>query len=135
MPGVTGISFIVAVNTGTSGSPVYTDVGGQRNATLNLNLGEAITTSKDSSNWEESIPTVRDWGIDFDSILLEADAGYAELEDKYFNRTSLQVRLTTAAANTYIGLCNLSNLSMDTPHDSEASISGSLKGTGPLVKA
>ena len=135
MPGVTGVAFIIAVNTGTEGSPVYTDIGGQRSASLSLNLGESDVTSKDSANWSESLPTIRDWSVDFDGLLLEADAGYAELEDKFFNRTALQVRLTTAAANTYIGLCNLSSLSQDAPHDGEASISGSLKGTGPLVKA
>lgn len=135
MAGVTGVDFILAINTGTSGSPVYTDIGGQRNATLNLGLGTTDVTTKDSSNWEESLPTIRNWSIDFDALLLETDTGFLEVEDWYMNRTQLQVRFTTAASNTYTGNVTVTSVSMETPHDGEAVISGTLQGTGALTKA
>lgn len=131
MAGVSGISFLLAIYDGVS---TYNNLGGQRNATLNLNAGEAETTSKDSSGWRDAILTTRDWSIDFDGILLEANTAFGDLEDAWLNNTSIQIQFATAAANTYAGTVNVSSLSYDTPYDGEASISGTLNGITALTK-
>lgn len=133
MAGVSGINFLLKVNTGTSGSPVYTSVGGQRGATLNLGMSPIDTTSKDSANWEEHVAGNRNWSIDADALILESDTGYAELIDWYFNNTQLQVEILTAGSHTFIGLASVTSLPHDMPHDGEATFSVTLQGSGALV--
>lgn len=134
MAGASGVDFIVQVNTGTPVSPVWTTVGGQRNATLNRSMDEEDRTTKDSSGWHEGEPSIRHWSIDFDALLLESDAGYAELEDAYNNKEKVHVRVRTPAGNTYTGYAILTDLTMEGPME-EATISGTLTGSGALTKA
>ncbi len=135
MPAVTGISFLVYVNTGTDASPVWTVVAGQRGANLNMSLDEADTTSKDSSGWHEGLPTIRSWSIDFDALLIQGDAGLTALENMFMNKSQVKIQLQTPAASTYTGKATLTDFSYDAPHDGEATASGSLTGTGALTKA
>jgi len=57
MAGVSGVTFLIQVNTGTETSPTWTAVGGQRGATLNRSVDEADVTSKDSLGWHEGLPS------------------------------------------------------------------------------
>lgn len=133
MPAVSGVSFLVKVNTGTEGAPVWTTVAGQRNATLNLESDAIDTTSKDSSGWHEEIVGINNWSIEFDGLIIEDDAGYLELEDAYMSKALVQVQLSTPAAHTYTGKARIT-LSLEGPYDGEATVSGTLTGTAALVK-
>lgn len=134
MPAVTGVDFLIKVNTGTEASPVWTAVAGQRNATLNLSMSEVDTTSKDSGGWHEGLASIRSWSIDFDSLLIEDDAGLAELENAFMNQEQVQVQLATPAGYTYTGKATLTDFSYDMPYEGEATASGTLTGTGALTK-
>lgn len=135
MPAVSGVDFIVQVNTGTEAAPVWTAVGGQRGATLNMGTDEIDTTSKDSAGWHEGLPSIRNWSLDFDALLIQGDAGLTALENMFMNHTQVQVRLSTPSAATYTGKATLTDFSYEGPHDGEATASGSLTGTGALTKA
>lgn len=135
MPAVSGVSFIVQVNTGTDAAPVWTAVGGQREATLNMSTDEIDTTSKDSQGWHEGLPSLRNWSLDFDALLIQGDAGLEALENAFMNQTQVQVRLATPSGATYTGKATLTDFSYEAPYDGEATASGSLTGTGALTKA
>lgn len=135
MSAVTGVDFLIKVNTGTEGAPVWTVVAGQRDATLSMGTDEVDITSKDSGGWHEGIPSVRNWSIDFDALLIEGDAGLSALEDAYMSKTQVQVQLATPANNTYTGKATLTDFSYAAPYEGEATASGSLTGTGALTKA
>lgn len=126
----TGIAFLLKFYNGVT----YDSLGGQRNATLNMNVSEVDTTSKDSSGWHEGLPSTRDWSIDFDALLLETDTAFGNLEDMYLNNTQLLIEFATAGGSTYAGNVTLSNITQDTPFDGEAVISGSLVGDGAMTK-
>lgn len=134
MPAVTGVSFLTYINTGTDASPVWTLIAGQRGATLNMSIDEADTTSKDSSGWHEGLPTIRNWSIDFDALIIEGDAGLTAVENMFINKTQVKIELRTPAASKYTGKATLTDLSYDTPHDAEATCSGTFTGTGSLTK-
>jgi TP901-1 family phage major tail protein len=134
MPAVSGVDFLVKVNTGTEASPVWTTVGGQRNATLNLDSDAIDVTSKDSNGWHEEIVGISNWSIEFDGLILEDDAGYLELEEAYMNKTLVMVQLATPAGKTYTGKARIT-LSIEGPYDGEATVSGTLTGSGQLTKA
>lgn len=134
MPAVTGVDFLIQVNTGTDTAPTWTTVAGQQNATLKRKADEADITSKDSDGWYEGLPTIKNWSIDFDGLLVEDDAGYQALEDAYLNDKILQVQLLTPAGNKYTGKAYLTDFPIDAPYDDAATYSGTLQGTGPLTK-
>ncbi|NSW92319.1 MAG: phage major tail protein, TP901-1 family [Firmicutes bacterium] len=134
MSAITGVDFIIKVNTGTVGAPVWTAVGGQRNATLNMATSEVDVTSKDSAGWHEGIPGIRSWSIEFDSLLLEGDAGLAALEAAYMNGEQVQVQMATPAGNTYDGIATLTDFSYEAPYEGEATATGTLNGSGALNK-
>lgn len=135
MPAVSGVDFIVQVNTGTDAAPVWTPVGGQRGATLNMSTDEIDVTSKDSNNWHEGLPSIRNWSLDFDALLIQGDAGLTALENAFMGQTQVQVRLATPSGSTYTGKATLTDFSYEAPYDGEATASGSLTGTGALTKA
>ena len=134
MSAVTGVDFLIQVNTGTEAAPVWTTVAGQQNATLNREVDDADITSKDSNGWYEGLPTIRNWSIDFDGLIVESDTGYQALEDAYMNNEILQVQLLTPAGNKYTGKAYLTDFPIEAPYDDAATYSGTLQGTGPLTK-
>lgn len=134
MGAVTGISFLVQVNTGTNDVPIWTTVAGQRNAALNRSADEVDFTSKDTEGWYEGIPSFKNWGIDFDGLIVEDDEGYLALEEAFMNSEIIKVQLTTAAGNKFSGFAYLTDFPIEAPYDAEATYSGTLQGTGKLEK-
>lgn len=130
MPAVTGIAFLVQVQDGTD----WVSVAGQRSATLNRTAEEADVTSKTSEGWYEGIPTFKNWSIDFDGLVMESDTSYALLEDAYMNGETIQVQLITPAGNKYTGSGYLTEFPIEAPYDDAATYSGTIQGTGELVK-
>jgi TP901-1 family phage major tail protein len=134
MPAVSGVSFIIKVNTGTEQTPVWTAVGGQRDATLKMTSEEIDVTSKDSSGWHEALPGIRTWSIEFESLLIEGDAGLIELENAFLSKEQVMVQVATPAGNKYEGKATLSEFSYKMPYKGEATASGKVTGTGALMK-
>lgn len=134
MPAVSGIAFLIKVNTGTEGSPVWTTVAGQRGATLNRSSSPIDVKSKDDNFWPNQIPGDREWSIDFDGLLIEGDAGLTALENAYQNNTKVQVHLMTPTSVKYQGYAILTDFTYEAPQDAEATASGTLEGAGVLSK-
>ncbi len=130
-----GVAFLIAVNTGTTATPVWTTVAGQRDATLNMDTGEFDATNKDSANWHEGLAGIRTWNISFDALLSETDTGLGELEDAFIDNAQVGIKLTTAASNTYTGTATLTSYAFNMPYNDVVTASGTLSGTGALVKA
>ena len=135
MPKVSGIGFIIKVNTGTIASPVYTTVGGQRNATLSMGTDEIDVTDKASSNWHEGLPSIRNWSIEGDGLLVQDDSGLQELEDAFIGGEKIKVQLLTASGKTYTGDAILTDFSYEAPYDDAATASYTLTGSGALTPA
>ncbi len=131
MGATTGVNFIIKVKSDSD----YVTVAGQRGATLSRSVDLADVTSKDSDGWEENLPTIRHWSIDFDGLLIEDDTGYGLLEAAYLGNEQVLVQMQTASGTVYSGLATLTDFPIDAPYDDAVTISGTLQGTGPLTKA
>lgn len=131
---VTGIDFLLQVDVSITETPSWKAVAGQRGATLKRSTDEVDLTSKDSNGWYEGIPTFKNWGIDFDGLIVEDNDAYLALEAAYMASEIIQVQLVTAGGNTYSGKAYLTDFPIDAPYNAEAVYSGSLKGTGALTK-
>ena len=115
-----------------------TPVGHSTSATLNINQSLADSTSKDSAGWSENIRGLRDWSIDVEGLTdYSASFGADELADLIISRADAEIEFGTGTASDtkYTGTVNLASLTQDAPLEDVASFSGSLTGTGALVKA
>lgn len=130
---IEGNDVYLKVNTGTEASPVWTKVGGQKDATFDRGAGTIDTTDKDSEGWEENLPGLRNWSISFDAFIIEDDAGFLEIEDSFENRVQKQFQIITPG-HTYQGKATVESLSMSGPLGDAGVVSFGLKGTGSLAK-
>lgn len=131
---VKGIDIVVQVNTGTDSSPSWTTIGGQQGGSLNLETDDIDVTDKDGSGWTERLAGIRDWSIDFDGLHSDTDSGLQELFDEYMNHNQVNVRFQMANGDVYEGDANISDLTVDAPHDDAATASGTLNAAGKLQK-
>lgn len=136
MAKVKGIDIYVKVNTGTYGSPVWTKVGGQKDASWEWSLEEIDVTDKDSAGWKERLPANREITIDFDCFLIEDDAGFAEMKKAFWDTPPKQVDLQLVTpAHTYRGYFQLASGSGEAPLDDAGTIAFSMASTAGVVES
>jgi predicted secreted protein len=134
---VRGIDCYVNVNTGTHASPVWTKVGGQKDATMNFNRGKMDVTDKDSGGWEQTLPGNRTMDIDFDMFLIEEDAGYQALLNGGFFGSGLdgvECQVKTPAY-TYTGYFQLSKAPHKATEKDAATVAFTLVSNGVITRA
>ncbi len=136
MAKIRGIDIYLKVNTGTEGSPVWTKVGGQKDATFDRGGATIDITDKDSAGNEEHLSGNRNWGVSFDAFLIEDNAGFLEIEDAYNADppTQLQYQIVTPAF-TYMGKATVESLSISASLADAGVAAFTLKGTAGLAKA
>ncbi len=128
-----GIDFVLKVNTGTVEIPVYSILAGQRGATLNRSVDTMDVTTKDSSNWKEFLPSIGEWSIDADGLVVDSDEAFTKLESYFMSRDKLLVELTTPGGKTYQGNVIITDFPIELPYDDAVTYSVKLTGTGVLT--
>jgi len=128
-----GADLLLKVNTGTTETPVWTTVGGQKNASLDRSRN-SIDVSDKSSDWDKVLNGRKNWKIDCDGNWEEEDNGNAKLEDAYDNDEKILVIFSTPTGNAYKGFAIIENLKLDAPENDATKISISLKGDDILEK-
>ncbi len=134
MAKVRGLDVYLKVNTGTSGAPVWTKVGGQRGATITPGLSDIDVTDKDNDGWASNLAGLRSFDVEFDAFLVEDDAGFLEIKKGFWERKELHCQVVTPS-HTYTGLFRLTEMPIEAPHDDAATVSFTLKNVGPIVEA
>jgi TP901-1 family phage major tail protein len=133
MAKIKGLNIYVEVNTGTYGSPVWTKVGGQKDASMTPSLDDIDVTDKDSAGWKENLAGNREITIEFDAFLIEDNAGFVEMKKGFWDASpkDLDLRLKTPT-KTYRGYFRLSEMPIEAPSEEAATVSFSLKSTGEV---
>lgn len=134
MSAVVGKDFILNVNTGTVEVPVWTIVGGQRTTSLSRSADEIDISHKTSGGWKSVKAGLRSWSIDLDGLVLLEDTGLKALEYAFMNAKEINIQLVYPDKSTQTGWGSLTDFSLDTPHDGEATIKGTIGGNGPLTE-
>ena len=130
--GEVGKDFILKINTGTASVPVWTTIGGQRGASLKRTADEIDVSSKMSGGWKAVKAGLRSWSIDLDGLVVLNDTGLQALEQAFMSGTEIHVQLVYPDATAQTGWGSLTDFSMDTPHDGEATLKGTIGGNGAL---
>jgi len=133
MAKIKGTDIYLKVNTGTEGSPVWTKLGGQKDATFDRGAATIDVTDKDSAGNEEHLPGIRNWNVSFDAFLIEDNAGFLEVETAFEESLQKQFQIMTKGY-AYMGKATVESLSMSGPLGDAGVCSFSLKGTAGLTK-
>jgi TP901-1 family phage major tail protein len=128
-----GKDFLLHINTGTVAVPVWSLIGGQRGTSLSRTADEIDVSNKTNNGWKSVKQGLRAWSVDLDGLVMLQDTGLQALEYAYMNGKEINIKLLFPDGSYQTGWGSLTDFSLDTPHDGEASIKGTIGGNGPLA--
>lgn len=111
-------------------------VSSTTNHDLNLEMATRDATTKSSAGFEEVLPALRSWSIDFDAMVAYDDTfGYEEVRLLWAGRTEVTLLFTSLVSGDpqWSGKAFLTSLSKGAPVEDSVTMTGSFKGTGELT--
>lgn len=127
-----GKDFILKINTGTVEVPVWTTIGGQRGTSLKRTADEIDVSHKTSGGWKAVKAGLRSWSMDLDGLVVLSDTGVQALEQAFMDGSEVNVQLLYPDDTVQTGWGSVTDFSLDTPHDGEATLKGTIGGNGEL---
>lgn len=128
-----GKDYLIYLNTGTTeAAPTWTLLGGQRSGDLNREADEIDASHKTSGGWKSTLPGLRSWSIDLETVYLAGDTGAKFLEAAFLAGKQVHVKFEYPDKSFVIGWGSITECSLSTPHDDVATLKGTISGDGPL---
>lgn len=128
-----GKDYLIYINTGaTEASPTWTLLGGQRSGDLSRTAEEIDAAHKTSGGWKSSLPGLRSWSLDLESVYLAGDTGAKFLEAAFLAGKEVHIKFEYPDKSYITGWGAITDCSLSAPHDDVATISGTINGDGPL---
>lgn len=128
-----GKDYLIYLNTGTTeAAPTWTLLGGQRSGDLNREADEIDASHKTSSGWKSTLPGLRSWSIDLETVYLAGDTGAKFLEAAFLAGKQVHVKFEYPDKSFVTGWGSITECSLSTPHDDVATLKGTISGDGPL---
>lgn len=128
-----GKDYLIYLNTGTTeAAPTWTLLGGQRSGDLNREADEIDASHKTSGGWKSTLPGLRSWSIDLETVYLAGDTGAKFLEAAFLAGKQVHVKFEYPDTSFVTGWGSITECSLSTPHDDVATLKGTISGDGPL---
>lgn len=128
-----GKDYLIYLNTGTTeAAPTWTLLGGQRSGDLNREADEIDASHKTSGGWKSTLPGLRSWSIDLETVYLAGDTGAKFLEAAFLAGKQVHVKFEYPDKSFVTGWGSITECSLSTPHDDVATLKGTISGAGPL---
>ena len=128
-----GKDYLIYLNTGTTeAAPTWTLLGGQRSGDLNRKADEIDASHKTSGGWKSTLPGLRSWSIDLETVYLAGDTGAKFLEAAFLAGKQVHVKFEYPDKSFVTGWGSITECSLSTPHDDVATLKGTISGDGPL---
>lgn len=128
-----GKDYLIYLNTGTTeAAPTSTLLGGQRSGDLNREADEIDASHKTSGGWKSTLPGLRSWSIDLETVYLAGDTGAKFLEAAFLAGKQVHVKFEYPDKSFVTGWGSITECSLSTPHDDVATLKGTISGDGPL---
>lgn len=128
-----GKDYLIYLNTGTTeAAPTWTLLGGQRSGDLNREADEIDASHKTSGGWKSTLPGLRSWSIDLETVYLAGDTGAKFLEAAFLAGKQVHVKFEYPDKSFVTGWGSITKCSLSTPHDDVATLKGTISGDGPL---
>lgn len=109
-----------------------------RGKSLSQSRDTRETTTVDSTDEEESVPTIKRRTIPFDGLISDgatSGANYVAMQNAYDNGTTLafEIASPTGGERKWNGSGHITKLDFDMPYDGNVTFTGELKVTGPVT--
>ena len=128
-----GKDYLIYLNTGTTeAAPTWTLLGGQRSGDLKREADEIDASHKTSGGWKSTLPGLRSWSIDLETVYLAGDTGAKFLEAAFLAGKQVHVKFEYPDKSFVTGWGSITECSLSTPHDDVATLKGTISGDGPL---
>lgn len=128
-----GKDYLIYLNTGeTEAAPTWTLLGGQRSGDLTRQADEIDASHKTSGGWKSTLPGLRSWSIDLESVYLAGDTGAKFLEAAFLAGKQVHIKFEYPDKSYVTGWGSITECSLSTPHDDVATIKGTISGDGAL---
>ena len=128
-----GKDYLIYLNTGTTeAASNWTLLGGQRSGDLNREADEIDASHKTSGGWKSTLPGLRSWSIDLETVYLAGDTGAKFLEAAFLAGKQVHVKFEYPDKSFVTGWGSITECSLSTPHDDVATLKGTISGDGPL---
>lgn len=92
-----GMNAKLYQGTAGSGLDALTEMSNVRDATLNLEAGEADVTTRGNSGWRATATTLRECTCEFDMLWKSGDVGFEAIKDAYLTSSTLRLAALTGA--------------------------------------
>lgn len=123
------------VNVGSYAAPSYTDLEGETSFDLNFSMGTIDVTNKDSDNWKEVLPGIREVTFSFAAVYDEAGSAAPQTITDIMARTLTKAQIDTLDGYKYSGDVYMTGVSISAPHDGPVTITGDATFTGTVTQA
>lgn len=128
-----GKDYLIYLNTGTTEAALtWTLLGGQRSGDLDREADEIDASHKTSGGWKSTLPGLRSWSIDLETVYLAGDTGAKFLEAAFLAGKQVHVKFEYPDKSFVTGWGSITECSLSTPHDDVATLKGTISGDGPL---
>lgn len=132
LSGEVGKDFLLYVDKGTAAAPSWTLVGGQRGLSLSRTADEIDVTNKTTGGWSAKKAGLRTWSVDVDGLIVLSDEGLEVLETAFNEAMEVHVKFEYPDQKFRDGWGSITDMSIDAPHDGEATLTCTIAGNGPL---
>jgi predicted secreted protein len=129
-----GVGFIL--QSSPDNGTTYHTIAGSKQAQFKRKTAAIDTTTKDDNSDESFIAGKRGWTIDFSDLWVSGDAGQLDVQAAQAAGTSLKMKLQfNSGVDTYVGTAIVTALDEDMADGAAVTFTGTLQGSGALVKA
>lgn len=91
MASLVGYEGSIYYNSGTTGSPVWSEIDTVRDVTLNLEGNEVDDTSRTTDGWRSRKQGLKQWGADFEMVYNTANTAWQKVRQSFFENTTIEV--------------------------------------------
>jgi predicted secreted protein len=128
-------SVAIYVEGSTAGT--YIKVGGSDTAKLTRSTGTYDITNEDSDGWEESIPNIRNWGLEVSGFVPLNSEAHGKLDNDWTTNGYQKIQFKSVSGNMYTGKTYITDFPYERAEKSTSAIKYNLtlKGTGALAKS
>lgn len=127
-----GKDTLLSIDTGTTATPAWTVVGGQRNTPLTRKANTLDASHKTSGGWESKVPGLKSWSIAYSGLQIASDDGLKVLEHCYTNNKQAHVKLTYKNGSFRTGWAYVTEFDDDNAHDAISTVKVTLEGVGAI---
>lgn len=129
-----GKNYLIYLNVGTDETTGadWLLLGGQRSGDVSRKADSIDASNKNSGGWKYTIPGLKEWSIDLETLLMPNEESLQLLEKAFLNDDLVHLKFEYPDKSYMTGLASITELSLNTPHDDVATYKGSLNGAGPL---